>query len=498
MGRLRKAALISIATILVLELVLQVASLVVWASHSGDETELNPARVLCVGDSYTFGVGASDPRTHGYPAQLESILQEDFGSDLRVNNRGWPGQDSRNLLARLDRDLREASPEVVCILIGCNDRWNRPAEWRQEQQAESQGETSWRWELRSLRLASLLFSGDDARLGPADEGGSSPAAKPVPKGAWNQLWAGYHEEAVASFRANVDAYPDLAPANLAGLVDALMRLDRKVEVEATLEELESLYAERQDRNAAEGLVRALAAAYKHEEARDRCLQFAVLYPDSTHIPAILGWMHYSLGDLPESERAYAQAIESLGERDPTWRANLLRNWSRSALELEPRRFVELQLRAWTVDGNRNKTLLGLRGQSSKVDRHMAEDALEGLAVGEQRDLAEGIIAEAFASPDAYAGVLAKHLEIMIQMCREAGATPVLLSYPFKVDLVRNAQQQVALALEVNLVEIRGRFTKELRTRAREELFVADGHCNDAGYRIIAEMVAAAIRGRLRR
>jgi hypothetical protein len=36
------------------------------------------------------------------------------------------------------------------------------------------------------------------------------------------------------------------------------------------------------------------------------------------------------------------------------------------------------------------------------------------------------------------------------------------------------------------------FDRQLQHRRREELFVADGHCTDAGYGIMAEQMAAAV------
>ena len=88
-------------------------------------------------------------------------------------------------------------------------------------------------------------------------------------------------------------------------------------------------------------------------------------------------------------------------------------------------------------------------------------------------------------------VLNKHLISTAGMVREHGARTVFVSYPFYGE---SEDVLHATALETNegFVNIRKRFDRELKTKSREELFALDGHCNDAGYAIVAEEVSNAI------
>jgi lysophospholipase L1-like esterase len=52
-------------------------------------------------------------------------------------------------------------------------------------------------------------------------------------------------------------------------------------------------------------------------------------------------------------------------------------------------------------------------------------------------------------------------------------------------------------LGVPLVRVRSRFDRELKAVERDTLFVADGHCNDQGYAIMAEEVAKVVATLLR-
>jgi len=108
-----------VVCLLVLEITLRVVGVIYAHRSEADEVIKVPAQctILCVGDSVTFGLGA--PRTESYPAQLQRLLntvapQKKFN----VINRGRPGQNSAQLLMRLEEYLREIEPDIVTVLIG--------------------------------------------------------------------------------------------------------------------------------------------------------------------------------------------------------------------------------------------------------------------------------------------------------------------------------------------------------------------------------------------
>ena len=74
---LRNAALLGLITLVLLEVVLQLGALVVAWNHgggAGGSAQDGREVVLCVGDSFTYGLGASDPATTSYPAALQHVL----------------------------------------------------------------------------------------------------------------------------------------------------------------------------------------------------------------------------------------------------------------------------------------------------------------------------------------------------------------------------------------------------------------------------------------
>ena len=94
-------------------------------------------------------------------------------------------------------------------------------------------------------------------------------------------------------------------------------------------------------------------------------------------------------------------------------------------------------------------------------------------------------------------VLRDHLVAIGRRAQAHGAHVVVLTYPFMQSPVEDAQRAAADDLGAVLVDVRKRFDRELEGRPREELFVKDGHCSDAGYRIVAEQASDCVAALLR-
>jgi hypothetical protein len=178
--RVGQVALLALLSLLLLEVVLQVASLVV-PSRGGAERAPEDGRrtVLCVGDSFTYGLGASSHEAGAYPAQLQRQLDDAAPSTWRVVNAGFPGRNSRGVLERIDAQLERVRPAFVCILVGLNDRWSHPErlDLSATPSASVSDDRAWRFELRTLRLWKLVlnqFRGETAAA-PAWESDPLPA-----------------------------------------------------------------------------------------------------------------------------------------------------------------------------------------------------------------------------------------------------------------------------------------------------------------------------------
>jgi lysophospholipase L1-like esterase len=74
-------------------------------------------RVVCLGDSCTFGAA------HPYPQILQSILDERAPGAFEIVNAGVIGYTSLHGLEWFERDLARLHPDVVTLYFGWNDMW---------------------------------------------------------------------------------------------------------------------------------------------------------------------------------------------------------------------------------------------------------------------------------------------------------------------------------------------------------------------------------------
>ena len=80
-------------------------------------------RILCIGDSFTYGVGVKSSYT--YPKQLEKMLSSNFNGSFKVFNLGVPGSNSSQHLRIIEEILdKYKEPNLIIILTGANDCWN--------------------------------------------------------------------------------------------------------------------------------------------------------------------------------------------------------------------------------------------------------------------------------------------------------------------------------------------------------------------------------------
>jgi lysophospholipase L1-like esterase len=84
-------------------------------------------RIICLGDSITFGWGVEEEYT--WPVLLEGALGRRFpGLGFEVINAGYPGHTTRQGLIWLDRELKEMRPGLMIVQFGFNDAlpcWHR-------------------------------------------------------------------------------------------------------------------------------------------------------------------------------------------------------------------------------------------------------------------------------------------------------------------------------------------------------------------------------------
>jgi lysophospholipase L1-like esterase len=423
---LRRAAILTLATLVLLELVLQLgASVLAWTHGRGPGAGGSGGRVvLCVGDSFTYGLGASNPERTSYPAQLEAQLEAGAPAAWRVVNGGHPGRDSRGLLERIDAQLAAFRPERVVILVGLNDRWRQPERLdlgATPAAARAAGE-GFRLEWRTRRLMLWALG----KLRPEPGGGElGGVAAFVPALAADDPWR----------RAPIEAGPVASPEALAAEVRALP-----------------------PRPTASWLPRLGLAAR----------ELATSDPGAAVGAAVRAFLLTGDAERFGAELGAAPALD-----DP---ALLDRTLDALGLERGPREAVTAAFAG----------ALGWR-QADGVWLHPASGRQAALVTPRWLEFGPELLA-AFETHRF-------HLEQVIARCRAAGAEPLLLGYPNRVSFPDQLFDAIAEATGVAFAPTVERFEAELGGRDAATLFVADGHCNDAGYALLAAIVRERLTGR---
>jgi len=99
------------------------STIVAPRADEGSLKDENAFRILCIGDSCTYGVGA--PSGKSYPSQLYKLLNEKAGTEqFCVINRGVPGLNSSQALRLVKHFVPLYKPDVLLFLCGHNDFWN--------------------------------------------------------------------------------------------------------------------------------------------------------------------------------------------------------------------------------------------------------------------------------------------------------------------------------------------------------------------------------------
>lgn len=115
-------------TLIAIEVTLQVTGVVYQQISRAQRVQpaMPPGQgitILCVGDSHTWGHGAGSPEA-AYPAQLEQRFNAGTIDRVQVVNLGIPGQNSSQLVRRLEQQIATYHPAAILVLVGINNYWN--------------------------------------------------------------------------------------------------------------------------------------------------------------------------------------------------------------------------------------------------------------------------------------------------------------------------------------------------------------------------------------
>lgn len=497
--RILLAVLVGVAA---LEVVLQLLALAASLLPAGGAAAGGGAKVLCIGDSYTYGLG-STATDNSYPGVLQRLLRARDPGAPAVVNAGWPGQNSREALLRLDAQLDEHEPRLVCVLIGLNDTWTRPDAVGPDELAEG-AEAGFTWRFRTWRLLALLWR-DAPELPQAADPAPPPAADAQPSGgetngsyataarAVELVQAGRPRDAIALLERAAVEDPDNAPEYHQGLVQIHTSLGEREAAGESLRWLESRYRAEPSRPVAEALATALHSLGERERAAAIATAAVERFPGSSTLWWIASQFHYDTGELRAAERELEAAIATAGARNQQWIAGLHRDLARACCGRDLTKALRAMLAAMAIDRDVERCRLIVDGAPDAFGQQRIAASLAEIGPSaEQLELLQRLFGGGWADRSKVCEVLAEHLGEIVRRCRARGSAVLVLGYPLQVRDIEAVQRDVARAAGVPFVPVMPAFARELATVSRDTLYIRDGHCNDRGYALMAETAMPAV------
>lgn len=119
---LSRGAAILLVALVIAEVVLQAFALFAGDRGAGWRPEA-AHRILCVGDSHTYGAFVSAEES--YPGRLQRLLDRYAPGAYSVVNLGIPGMNTAQVRDRLRAALGGDRPDTVIVWCGVNNAWNR-------------------------------------------------------------------------------------------------------------------------------------------------------------------------------------------------------------------------------------------------------------------------------------------------------------------------------------------------------------------------------------
>lgn len=497
-----------VASLVLLEVVLQAGALAVWWGRRAPDATAVVATgdtVLCVGDSWTEGMGSTDPTTRSYPAVLQAVLRE-RGAQCTVANCGQAGRNSREVLELLPAQLRQYRPRIVCVLVANNDYWTLPQLLPENAGADLDPD-AYRFRWRVPRLAAWVagkLSGPAARSGgewePRVMEHTCPywrLPKPYASGVRaNALkargWQLDREKDVAGARACFEQAMEIAPddAQVRWMLASLAHTSGDAPASALhLDWLRAAWQRDPDSYwHGTSLVSALRHCTCWQECKDIAARLLEKYPEDAELWRSRCVAEFQLGDVAAAKQSNERAVR--------FGAVAWDYWLR----------FQLHLGAGDVDGAIRAVLAGYvtcndAGQVESALRILGEVALDRVqqVVREYECDApvRGRLLEIVGRVRGQQGneqvrqVLAQHIARVIRAARDAGAEAVVACYPTAHD-AEVVLRTTAAEHGAPFVEMHSLFEQRRGQRTWEQLKSADGHCNDDGYRIMGEIVADAL------
>ena len=266
------------------------------------------------------------------------------------------------------------------------------------------------------------------------------------------------------------------------LANVLIQRGRHDEARAQLQWLEDEHTRRpDDEDVAVALAGVLSVHGDWRRSRDLLRRLTLQFPQSSEVWRRDGDLAFQAGEPEGARAAFERALELAAPKDV---AAIHCQLSQAIARTDARSSLEHLVTFFVMTGDE----CGTRRWLHQYSRELLDDVLRTMALERPIRHRLGLLHRSAMDPGTtVSDVLASHLEQIVARVRRAGCVPVLVGYPHRGSL-GEVFERVAARTGVRLVDVAAEFAR----RPGDDLFIADGHCNDAGYGVMAAAIAKRI------
>ena len=468
-----------------------------------------PIQVLCVGDSYTQGVGASDFK-YAYPVLLQEYLRKKSSLAWAVANCGKSGINSSELAWYTPRLLEMYSPKYLCVLIGANDSWNfELSNTKGPDKFPTTNIVPWRLCFRTYRLCCMLkkyvkdilsaqqsfhkkeYADAQIVILENEKTESSPTVDQIADRGNILFHAGRFSEAGEVFEKIVRQYPEhnnIVPVEIE-LANALIeqkRMGDALKYACIIQERIAGQASQYHNELAWLFMRLC----KFELAYNEIEQYKNSFPaNQVTINTLLGNYYFQTYHYSEAEKYFLKALKD-NPRDTFVMRTIACIYSFDERKLLDAK--KMLMRAYAVDRDKRITRQYLGAVDSSAGDKFQGILEQSTIIPEmdQQSYGEFInISKTFVRRRGGTDRLRANLSIVVSLCSKYNVTPLFMTYPDCYHKeINSIIRQFCADNNIIIFDAENIFSTLLQRQAYDTYFVVDSHPNNNGYMVMAQEV----------
>lgn len=537
----KKAVVVALLFLPVLELFLQFTSLLAWPLIKLKETPAaRPGEfvVMCVGDSFTSGKFSSI-QLPPYVKFVSEILARKKMKSWKIVNFSSEYLTSDDVLRKTQDLVQKQRPELVYLMIGINDiavqdtdkivqlpqpvtlQSVRPV-FHTEILYQKMGEGFSLSDFLDVLAVPPWFllekppiAGYRPEFLPVSDSRFDAlvaASKTAPKTIsyskeyaasmehqkpfWDLVKKGLLTAARQEFQNYLQTNPEDSMAR-AGLVETYYELGMHAEAKAEISWLQDNYKSHPKYNNARGLLYAFPFENSPNETAEIAVDVLKQFPGDSWFWKSLATACFLSSRPDYALRAIDRALDLSPPELAEWKATVLRTRADIVARTNPDEALENLLHAFLLDENEELFIAALRKNGLNYFKTNLQKSLPALscptATKEKLEalyhqaLDKKLIQTLFA--------LETRLRNIVLRCQEYRVHPVLVGYPFPNTEIDQINRRVAEETGASWLNLSARF-EDILKNDRERRFMSEGRYTDRAGRKLAEWIANDAAGRL--